>query len=96
MPWLSQSTDPIFRKRERVHRDGLPSQARIPDVDTLWGKQACEVCHSTHQSPVNVCALNVNLEWEKSKENPADWNCGFFPSGGKSTLRKARIFTPKH
>lgn len=51
-----------------MHWDGLPGQAGIPDADPLWGKQGRKVCHSTHQSPVNICAPNINLEGDTPKQ----------------------------
>lgn len=67
--WITQDTDPILRERHGMHWNGLPEQSGIPDADPLRGKQGCEVCHSAHQSPVNICASDINLE----RRNQSRW-----------------------
>lgn len=71
-----------------MHWDGLPGQAGIPDADPLWGKQGRKVCHSTHQSPVNICAPNINLEGDKPKQMEKSEETQFSFCGAAKVLGK--------
>lgn len=55
----------VIFKRHSVNWNRLSQNILIPVLVASGWKETRQVGLSTHDGPIKICALNINLEWEK-------------------------------